>query len=644
VSFLVVQFICVIVATGFASTYVIRTPFVFEERIVFGAFLGTVQVSLVGFFIAWLTTVNWQMILITEVALIVAYLPLLIRRGSVLKADLENFFIRIRIRWKDPSSPRITLFLLLASSIVSARILQISFGKSPSGGVTVSHLSVFGDWSAHLAYASSFAYGDNFPPELPTAAGESFSYHFGVDWFAAMFVPLGADVFAAMQISTFFLAAFFPPMLYLGCRRFTSNTRAALIAVAAFLLSGGTGALYRFLFVDLPAEGLGVLGNLPRSYAFDGFNRNWVDNAVTGFLYPQRPTLIGFSAVILVIVFLWENRSVKNSGTYIFAGVFTGLLPFFHVFAFGTILLLSFTWAAMSRRQYWIRFLCPALVIGIPIIIWQWPDRDGRSWHFLWMLGKSSWENNPWDFAWFWFLNTGLFIPLAAWGIARSNKVIRNHAIPLFSLLVIPNIAIWHFWPGNNAKYVIFFLLLASPFVGEAIDKLLSRGGMRIFAAIGLICSLTLTGGLDIWRALDQTTDPYPVEYLSGADISVGEWVRDNTNSDAIFASANTNTHPVRVIAGRSVISGAPGRLNDLGKDWYGRDQDLRKIYEMAPGFETTLMKYETDYVIFGPLERQHYGFDSTTSRWAEVNAMPNGAKLIYDLGGYLIYDVREIR
>jgi uncharacterized membrane protein len=167
---------------------------------------------------------------------------------------------------------------------------------------------------------------------------------------------------------------------------------------------------------------------------------------------------------------------------------------------------------------------------------------------------------------------------------------------------------------------------------------------MRIFAAIGLICSLTLTGGLDIWRALDQTTDPYPVEYLSGADISVGEWVRENTNSDAIFASANTNTHPVRVIAGRSVISGAPGRLNDLGKDWYGRDQDLRKIYEMAPGFETTLMKYETDYVIFGPLERQHYGFDSTTSRWAEVDAMPNGAKLIYDLGGYLIYDVREIR
>jgi len=167
---------------------------------------------------------------------------------------------------------------------------------------------------------------------------------------------------------------------------------------------------------------------------------------------------------------------------------------------------------------------------------------------------------------------------------------------------------------------------------------------MRIFAAIGLTCSLTLTGALDIWRALDQTTDPYPVEYLTGTDISVGEWVRENTNSDAIFASANTNTHPVRVIAGRSVISGAPGRLNDLGKDWYGRDQDLRKIYEMAPDFETTLMKYETDYVIFGPLERQHYGFDSPTSRWIEADTMPNGVKLIYDLGGYLIYDVREIR
>ncbi|HJM28377.1 MAG TPA: hypothetical protein QF431_04620 [Acidimicrobiales bacterium] len=643
-NFAVVLFLLGVLVIGFACTYLMRTPFVFEERLVFGAFLGTVQVSLLGFFVAWLTKVDGQMVLITEGILFVAYLPLMKRRWSVIRADAENFFIRFGLNWKDSSSPKTTLSLMLASAIVSARILHISFGKSASGGVTVSHLSVFGDWSAHLAYASSFAYGHNFPPELPTAAGESFSYHFGVDWFAAMLIPLGADVFAAMQVSTFFLATFFPAILYLGCRRFTSNSRASVFAVATFLLSGGTGALYRFLFVDLPEGGISVLGNLPRSYAFDGFDRNWVDNAVTGFLYPQRPTLIGFSAVILVVILLWENRKVKVSGTYIFAGVLTGLLPFFHVFAFGTLILLTAMWAVIHRRKYWGLYLSPALAIGAPIVIWQWPDRDGTVWHFLWMLGKSSWNSNPWDFLWFWLLNTGLFIPLAVWGVVRSKKEIRNHAFPLFSLLVIPNIAIWHFWPGNNAKYVIFFLLLASPFVGEALEKLFSAGGIRAFVAVGLILSLTLTGALDIWRSMDQTTDPYPVEYLSGTDISVGEWIKDNTDPDAIFASANTNTHPVRVLTGRKVISGSPGRLNDLGKDWYGRDQDLRKIYEMAPNFEGTMAKYGTDYVVFGPLERQQYGFASPKSRWVENDEMPAGIKIVYDLGGYQIYDVSEMQ
>tara|TARA_B000000477_G_C5925169_1_gene157002 strand:+ start:56 stop:541 length:486 start_codon:yes stop_codon:yes gene_type:complete len=156
-----------------------------------------------------------------------------------------------------------------------------------------------------------------------------------------------------------------------------------MLAVLVFLLSGGTAAVYRFLFIDLPEEGFSVFGDLPRSYAFDGFDRNWVDNAVTGFLYPQRPTLIGFSAVIFVIILLWENRKERSSPAYLYAGLFTGLLPIFHVFAFGTLILLSVIWAAMHRRKQWGLYLVPALAIGLPIVLWQWPDRDGTEWHFL---------------------------------------------------------------------------------------------------------------------------------------------------------------------------------------------------------------------------------------------------------------------
>ena len=96
---------------------------------------------------------------------------------------------------------------------------------------------------------------DNFPPELPTAAGESFSYHFGVDWFSAMFVPLGLDLFSAMQTSTVLLASVLPPILFFGYKRFVTNNRAAVFALLIFLLSGGTAAFFRFLFQDLPRRG-----------------------------------------------------------------------------------------------------------------------------------------------------------------------------------------------------------------------------------------------------------------------------------------------------------------------------------------------------------------------------------------------------
>ena len=200
-----------------------------------------------------------------------------------------------------------------------------------------------------------------------------------------MFVSLGLDLFSAMQTSTVLLASVLPPILYFGYKRFVTNNRAAIFALLIFLLSGGTAAFFRFLFQDLPTEGPSILLNLPRSYAFDGFDRNWLANAVTGVIYPQRPTLIGFSALVIVIVLLWENRKLKITSTYIFAGLLVGVLPIFHIFSFGALLLLSTFWALTTMKKYWFHFFAPALVLGVPVLIWQWPDRDGRSWHQLWV-------------------------------------------------------------------------------------------------------------------------------------------------------------------------------------------------------------------------------------------------------------------
>ena len=224
-------FICSIVLIGFTTTYSIQSRLSFEERVMFGVVLGVIEVSIVGFLLSWAFSVNRITIFISVGILLSVNFLIALRRRSVLAADYESLLIRSKRKWNDPLSPKVPIFLLVSSTLLTTRIMQIAYDGTDSGGVAVSHLSVYGDWSAHLAYAASFAYSNNFPPELPTAAGESFSYHFGVDWFSAMFVPLGLDLFSAMQTSTVLLASVLPPILFFGYKRFVTNNRAAVFAL-----------------------------------------------------------------------------------------------------------------------------------------------------------------------------------------------------------------------------------------------------------------------------------------------------------------------------------------------------------------------------------------------------------------------------
>jgi hypothetical protein len=643
VDLLVVLFCCAIVAVGAGFTYFVDTPMRFEERIVHAVVIGTIVVSTVGFAVAWIAGVS-------RGAIIVATLGSLGLAGlgwgrdpAKVRAEFADVAVRFRLRPSHRDSPWLVVGLVVFAGAVSARIMGNAYHTTADGGIAAGHLSTFGDWTAHLAYAGSFAYGDNFPPELPTAAGETFAYHFGVDWFSAMFVPLGTSLPGGLEVSTWLLATAFPASMFCAAWRLVGRRLAALVGVAVFLASGGTAALYRFVFEDLLDGGVSVLGRLPRTYAFDGFDRNWVDNAITGFLYPQRPTMIGFGIVMILLAWLWQEREREGIRTHLFAGVVTGLMPVFHVFGFGVLLVMGLWWATLERTRRWLWFAVPAVVMAVPLVIWQLPEdgSSGRQFHTLWMLGLSSWERTVGDFFWFWLLNTGLAIPLVVLALVRWRELTLRW-LPIFGLLLIPNVAIWHFWPGNNVKYVIFFVLLGAPLIGLVLADWWDRRGAMRLGAVLVFVSLTLSGTLDVWQAADGTAGAYPAPYLTGDDVLVGEWIRDNTPARAVFATANGNTHPVRVIAGRRVVSGSTGRLNDLGIDWVTRDQDLRTVYGVNEGFDDVIDRYDIDFVVLGPEERLLFRPDDAPEDWDPASFWDAAAPIVYDLGGYTVYDVTQ--
>ncbi|MGI9622913.1 MAG: hypothetical protein ACR2PK_08770 [Acidimicrobiales bacterium] len=649
---LVVLFLIAIVAIGYGLTLLLDLELTVEERVLYGVVVGTVVVTLVGFVFGWWAGMSRGTVIATTLFCVGLSGPGWTRSWGRTAAEWRDFRRRLRLPVTHAESPSVLIVILAISAVVSIRILSIAYGTTSDGGVSAGHLSTFGDWSAHLAYAGSFALADNFPPELPTAAGESFAYHWGVDFFSALFVPLGSSLQESLQISSAVLAITFPGLMFVASQRFMHNRLASAIGVFVFLAAGGTAALYRFFFEDLPEEGLSVLFDLPRSYAFDGFARNWLDNPVTGFLYPQRPTIIGFPIVLMGLALLWQARERRDWRTHLFVGLMCGVLPIFHVFSFGVLLVLAVGWTIIERRAVWAWFLTPALAIGLPIVAWQLPENgaDGREWHLGWVLGKARdaaggliWEQSFLDFVEFWLLNTGFFIPLVVMGMLGHRELMWRF-LPIYGLLLIPNVGIWHFWPGNNAKYLVFFLLLGAPFIGSYLAGWIRRSPYLRVGAVLLIASLTVSGGLDIWRAFEGTSGVWPAAYMTGDDVLVGEWVRDQLDERAVFASANNNVHPVRAIAGRSVVSGSAGRLNDLGVDWVERDQDLRVIYAVGEGFDAVIRKYGIDYVVLGPEERRAFRPADAPSDWDPAQFWDAAAPVVYDIGNYKIYDVAAFK
>ncbi len=81
-------------------------------------------------------------------------------------------------------------------------------------GIFTGVLNNFGDLPFHLSVITSFAFGNNYPPEDPTYAGVRFTYPFLTDFVSAIFVRCGADLRQSMFIENFVVALAFVGLMH----------------------------------------------------------------------------------------------------------------------------------------------------------------------------------------------------------------------------------------------------------------------------------------------------------------------------------------------------------------------------------------------------------------------------------------------
>ena len=602
---------CVLVGVGL--TYLTGLGLRIEERVAYGAVVGFMAVTLVGYGAGWAVGALTGPVVIGA-ALVATAISAAGWRTGITQIGIEcrDFRRRLMRPISRPDNPAPLLILTVPAWALTVWILNQAYLPDGSGGVLAGHLSSWTDWQAHLTYASSFAHAENFPPELPTAFGvDRLPYHFGIDFFAAMLDRAGLSAFGGLEVSSGYLAFAFVPTLYLAAVRLFSSRAVGVVAVLVFTLFGGLGWL-RF-FHDRAEGGWSIIWDLPTDYTRHHAGNILMENAVTGNLFPQRPTLAGFSLLLIAVVLMREAHKTGSRRLFAAAGVIVGLMPIFHVYSFGVALGLGLIWAVLDRRWQWLLFALPALVFSLPAALWIEPLNTEIVWE--------TWVDGPWmqspsysvdsdNPLTFWWRHAGVFllVMLAAqlWRGTLPSALLWG-SIPVWLWLIVPNfVRVAPSHPWNNTHWFVPVILLGSLLVAAVLVRLASIGWLGAAAAAALFFTITFAGALDIWKAADPEVNVWPVAIASGDGVAAGEWARDHTPPDSVFLIGFEHIHPVPALSGRQTVVGYAGWINDLGvTDWHSRQQQARTMLGGLEGTEDLLAAYGVDYVVVGPIERR---------------------------------------
>jgi len=515
-------------------------------------------------------------------------------------------------------------------------------------GIFTGLLNNFGDLPFHISVITSFAYGDNFPPQDPTFAGVPFTYPFLTDFVSAIFVRCGASLRESMFIENFILAVSFVGLIQRWAWVMLRDRLASFVTPLLALLNGGFGWILLFENGKQNEQGLfGALSNLPPSVTVIPETTWRWGNAISALLVPQRGILLGLPLAVMVFTQWWlategdaekrgsedaENRGhgahkkrkgelskkkksrsviaipllhVKPEYRMAAAGVIAGLLPLVHAHSFVVVMAVGACIGLLQRRwRAWAIFVAVASVVALPQMWWSTHHSAVDAMKFFeWQFG---WDRGSDSALWFWFKNTGLYIPLIVAAILwRGKEYLVSRRVLLFYLpftlcFIIPNVLKMAPWIWDNIKVLYYWWLASAPLVALLLSRLWRQGtGQKALAVVLFLC-VTLAGALDVAAITLQSTG---YQIFDAAGIKFADFVKQQTEPKALTVHAPVHNHPI-FLTGRRSLLGYPGHIWTHGLDFTQRESEIRRIYSGAPDAPLLLRKYQIEYLVVGPHER----------------------------------------
>jgi hypothetical protein len=649
-------------------------------RLCMGACLGLALLATVGFLLALVFGLGPATIVLSAVTLL---LPLLLLLHGEHRALILNAL-------RSPSSSGGagasigSLIFYLAMVILLAMV----FGRAAferSSGIFTGVTNNLGDLPLHFQVINSFTQGHNLPPEDPTYAGVRFAYPFLVDFLTAMLVRAGAGIISAMWLQNMVLALSMVGLIHYWTLLLTRNRLAGVIAPLLVLFSGGMG--WWLLFSDVGSgNGLfSTLTNLTHDYTIVPNSILRWGNSLTTLFVPQRSILFGLPLAITIFCQWWlaisqqENahasatrteqaaaaapdqqnfaakRTTKLSkaqrkaakkaaaaglppepqNSYVrrmlAAGLCAGLLPLIHAHTFLVVMAVATCLALVFHAAWrsWLLFFTVALAVCLPEIIWLAHTGGVNTRSYLgWQPG---WDHGDHNIAWFWFVNTGLFIPLLlvclVWRrgtFALPSRLLKYYA-PFLFCFIVPNLIKVAPWIWDNIKVLFLWYVASAPLVAWLLARWWQQRSLFRWLAPAALATLILAGSLDVLRVVSEAS-----EYLEFDvhGIGVANVITAQTSPRAVVLHAPTYNSPV-FLTGRRSLLGYPGWMWSRGLDYSQRSTDIQRIYSGGPDANALLRRYGVDYVLIGPLEVA--SFQVNEQFWSQYASLPlEGSYRIY--------------
>jgi hypothetical protein len=686
--------VLLVTASGTLATYLYDEGSAFAARLCAGACIGIATLGLIGFVLASFLGLTPLTILFT---LAVQSFPLIAlrdpNRRAFVKQDLTNAYRSVRRAVSDPG--RMT-FGYVGFYLIVGIVLWTAFQRGmielPEGYYT-GLLNNYGDLPFHLSVITSFAYGNNFQPEDPTYAFVFFTYPFLTDFVSAIFVRCGADLNQSMFIENFVVALAFVGLLHRWGLVMLRDRLAAVLTPLLVLLNGGLGWI--LLWDKIPSQYesmMGFLRSLPPSFTIIPETPWRWGNAISTLLIPQRGFLLGLPLAVIVFTQWWlsddkpgemGNGEEGNNGEQgkrgkgkgkrqekekktrqaeltqsqpasakrfslspfpisplslsdrrmIGAGIVAGLLPLVHAHSFVVVMVVGGCLALLQRRwRAWIVFCTVASVIALPQMWWSTHNSAvDASRFFEWQFG---WDRGKENALWFWFRNTGLFIPLTVaalfWGRKQPlvSRRLLLYFLPFTLCFIIPNVLKLAPWIWDNVKVLFYWWLASAPLVALLLARLWRQGTWKRIVALVLFASITMAGALDVGVIL---LSPAKHQVFDSAGIAFAEMIKQKTEPRALVIHAPVHNHPV-FLTGRRSLMGYPGHIWSHGINYFARESEIKRVYAGTVDADAILRKYGVAYAVVSPLERQMSVNEQFFSRFEVVG----------EVGGYRLYKITQ--